>query len=67
MLLTKVPSKTKLFKCNDENAKKLYDRLGVLPINTYYCKVVGYNLNVFILTKKLEKFLKDNHIEVAYE
>lgn len=65
MLINRL-SNIKTFKCKDDVAKMLYDKMNILPINVYYSTALSSNLNVFILTKRLSKFLKDNHIEVNY-
>lgn len=67
MLINKIPSNTKLFKCDDDISKIIYDNLGVIPINVYYCNATKKNVNVYVLSKKLSRFLKNKKIEVAYE
>lgn len=62
MLINKIPKGINTFECNDEIAKKIYQDLKVLPINVYSFNAITGNVNVFILSKKLYKYLKENKI-----
>lgn len=53
---------TKVFKCDNDAAKKIYDTLNVLPINIYYSKILEKDVNVFIFAKKLKTFIEANNI-----
>ena len=65
MFIDKILNDVKLYKCNNEIAKRIYDELGKLPINIYHSQVLNEDVNVFILSKDLFKFLKKNKIEVT--
>lgn len=62
MFFNKIPLNTKVFKCNDEDAERIFKELNVLPINNYYSDNFKCQVNTFILTKKLLKFAKNNGI-----
>ena len=62
MFINKIPSNVNTFECDDEIAKKIYQDLHVLPINVYGFPAIGKNVNVFILSKKLLKYLKETKI-----
>ena len=45
MLINRL-SNIKTFKCKDDVAKMLYDKMNILPINVYYSTALSSNLNV---------------------
>lgn len=57
----------KIFKCDNDTAKLLFEKLNILPINEFYSESLGKDVNIFILSKKLEAFLVENNLEVDYE
>ena len=50
--------------CDMETAKKIFNELGILPINEYYNNTLNKNVSVFIKAKKLVNYIKEKGLEV---
>lgn len=60
-------NKVKVLICDSNLQERIFNDLKVLPINEYKSKLVGREVCVYIKTKKLEKYMKENKLEVLNE
>ena len=60
-------SKVKVLICDSSFQEKIFNDLKVLPVNEYNSKLIGKEVCVYIKTRKLEKYMKENKLEVLNE
>lgn len=60
-------SKVKVLICDSDLQNKIFNDLKILPVNEYNSKLVGKEVCVYIKTKKLAEYMKENRLEVLNE